>query len=242
MYKGDTIRFLNHARQSANAVCVKLPGGQRTGFPSDRHNIARSQFEGVKDNNLRQDPDLYRAVRDNSRKRGGARLLTHERKALLLNYVGQLLDFALGSTSKDRAVHFHEPPASQQEDLVQLLRQAYTNAQLSKEESIRELRSKRSNQVYHQNHRSKSGQDGNKRDKRAQKAAAASKPVQEESWEMDDGVTPPPESEENENKDADDMKLDDVQQMQMPERAKKLMVLTTTTTTMMMGLVWILKK
>jgi len=107
--------------------------------------------------------------------------------------------------------------------------------------------------VYHQNHRSKSGQDGNKRDKRAQKAAAASKPVQEESWEMDDGVgslsfllrcavlllvcwscfssilcalflgslrmhvwilkvTPPPESEENENKDADDMKLDDVQQ------------------------------
>jgi len=159
---------------------------------------------------------LYRAVRDNSLKRGGARLLTPERKALL-NYVGRLLDFALGcdwSTSKDRAVHFffHELPASQQEDLVQLLRQAYPNAQLSKEEAIRELRSKRSNQVYHQNHRSKSGQDGNKRDKRAQKAAAASKPVQEESWEMDDGVTPPPESEENENKDADDMKLDDVQQ------------------------------
>ena len=94
--KGDSIRFLNQTRHSANAVCVKIPGGQlKLAGPRERPKIGRGQFEGVKDNNLRNNPELYRAVRDNSRKRGGARLLTPERKAVL-NYVGQLLDFALG--------------------------------------------------------------------------------------------------------------------------------------------------
>ena len=155
--KGDSIRFLNQTRHSANAVCVKIPGGQlKLAGPRERPKIARGQFEGGKDNNLRNNPELYRAVRDNSRKRGGARLLTPERKAVL-NYVGQLLDFALGgdwyfgyslfcffcdeqsvcrSTSKGCAVHFQELAAEQQLDLVQLLRQAYPKAQFSKDEAI----------------------------------------------------------------------------------------------------------
>jgi len=71
---------------------LPLRGQLKLAGPRER---ARGQFEGVKDNNLRNNPGLYRAVRDNSRKRGGARLLAPERKAVL-NYVGQLLDFALG--------------------------------------------------------------------------------------------------------------------------------------------------